>query len=151
MGQSLSQVYIHITFRTKNNQTRIDKDVSAHLHEYIAGICKALDCPALKIGGVADHIHILCRLSKKVTQAKLVEEIKKSSSRWIKTIGSKYANFYWQDGYGLFSVNPSEIEVVTNYIKNQEEHHRNKTFKEELIAFLKKYGVEYDERYLFDE
>lgn len=78
-----------------------------------------------------------------------MEEVKKSSSKWIKTIDTKYKNFYWQDGYGIFSVNPSEIQIVTDYIKNQEEHHRNKTFREELIAFLKKYKVEYDERYLF--
>ncbi len=149
MSQSLSQVYVHATFSTKDHQPLIDKNIKNRLYEYLAGICKTLQCPALQIGGYNDHIHILFRLSKNITQAKLMEEVKKSSSKWIKTIDTKYKNFYWQDGYGIFSVNPSEIQIVTDYIKNQEEHHRNKTFREELIAFLKKYKVEYDERYLF--
>ena len=150
MSQSLSQVYVHLTFSTKNHQPLIDKDIRPRLFEYLAGICKTLGCPALEVGGVADHVHILCRLSKTITQAKLAEEVKKSSSKWIKTINRKYSNFYWQDGYGIFSVNPSEIQVVIDYIRRQEEHHRYKTFQEELVAFLKKYKVEYDERFLFD-
>lgn len=150
MSQSLSQVYVHAVFSTKNRQPLIDKNIQDRLYEYLAGICKALQCSTLQIGGYNDHVHILCRLSKNITQAKWMEEVKKSSSKWIKTIDSKYENFYWQNGYGIFSVNPSEVQIVTDYIKNQEEHHRSKTFKAELIAFLKKYQVEYDERYLFD-
>ena len=80
----------------------------------------------------------------------MVEEVKKSSSKWIKTIGPNYRNFYWQDGYGIFSVNPSEVEVVIDYIKNQEEHHRKRTFQEEFLVFLKKYNVDYNEQYLWD-
>lgn len=81
---------------------------------------------------------------------KLLEELKKQSSKWIKTKGKKYLDFYWQNGYGIFSVNPSDIDPVISYIQNQKEHHRTKTFKEEFRAFLKKYNVEYDERYVWD-
>jgi REP element-mobilizing transposase RayT len=89
-------------------------------------------------------------LSKKIAQMRLVEEVKKQSSKWIKTIDSRYAQFYWQDGYGIFSVNYSQIDTVIAYIKNQEKHHQKRRFQEELIAFLKKYNMEYDERYLWD-
>ena len=113
-------------------------------------ICNELECYPVQVGGHNNHIHICCLLSKKITQIKLLEEIKKSSSKWIKTKGKKYEKFYWQDGYAVFSVNPFEVEKVVEYIKNQEEHHKKRTFQEELLAFLKKYNMEYDERYLWD-
>jgi REP element-mobilizing transposase RayT len=150
MSQSLSKVYVHLTFSTKERYPFIDSNINERLWEYLGGICKGLECNPIQVGGYKDHVHILCLLSKKISQIKLVEEIKKQSSKWIKTIDTKYAKFYWQDGYGIFSVNPSEIEVVVEYIKNQEEHHKKRTFKDELIAFLKKYNVEYDEQYLWD-
>ena len=118
--------------------------------EYLGGICKELECNPVQIGGHNDHVHICCLLSKKITQIHLLEEVKKSSSKWMKTKGLRYRKFYWQDGYGIFSINPAEIELVVEYIKNQEEHHRKRTFQEELLAFLKKYNVEYDEHYLWD-
>ena len=89
-------------------------------------------------------------LSKKTTLVKLLEELKSNSSKWIKTKGDEYSSFYWQDGYGAFSVNPSQIDIVINYIENQKEHHTKKTFKDEFISFLKKYEVEYDERYVWN-
>jgi len=150
MPQSLSKVYVHITFSTKNRQNIIDNEIKNKLFEYLGGICKKLECNPVKVGGYKNHVHILCILSKKVTQIKLLEEVKKSSSKWIKTQSTKYSNFYWQDGYGIFSVNPSEIDVVEKYIENQEEHHKTKTFQDEYRAFLKKYEVEYDERYVWD-
>ena len=150
MPQSLSNVYVHITFSTKNHYPFIDTTIKDRLWDYLGGICKSLECYPIQVGGHNDHVHILCLLSRKISQAKLIEEIKKSSSKWIKTITPRYSKFYWQDGYGIFSVNPSEIGVVVKYIKNQEEHHRKQTFKEELIAFLRKYRMDYDERYLFD-
>jgi len=150
MGQSLSKVYVHIIFSTKNRIRLIDSEIKPRLFEYLGGICNQLDCIPLQVGGTNDHVHILCLLSKKITQIKLIEEIKKSSSKWIKTIGPNYRNFYWQDGYGVFSVNPSEVNIVVNYIKNQEEHHKKQTFKEEFMAFLKKYKIEYNEDYLWD-
>jgi REP element-mobilizing transposase RayT len=117
MPQSLSKVYVHLTFSTKERYPFIDNAVKERLWEYLGGICKGLECNPVQVGGYKDHIHILCLLSKKITQIRLVEEVKKQSSKWIKTQDAKYAKFYWQDGYGIFSVNPSEIEKVVEYIK----------------------------------
>lgn len=117
---------------------------------YIGGICKNLECTPIIINGHEDHIHILCFLSRKISLMKLVEETKSHSSKWIKTKGEKYSIFYWQSGYGAFSVNPKEIEIVKTYILNQEEHHTKKTFQQEYISFLKNYNTEYDEKYLWD-
>ena len=128
----------------------IDEVIQKTLFEYLGGICKGLDCNPIKIGGYRNHVHVLCLLSKKISQTKLLEELKKKSSKWIKTKGTAYSNFYWQDGYGIFSINPTEIDVVARYIENQAEHHKEKTFQEELIAFFKKYKVEYNEKYLWD-
>ncbi len=150
MPQSLSKVYVHITFSTKNRQNRIDDDIKDTLFEYIGGICKNIECDPIQVGGHKNHIHILCILSRKIAQMKLLEEVKKGSSKWIKTQAAKYKDFYWQDGYGIFSVNPTEIEVVKEYIEHQEEHHKSKTFQEEYRAFLKKYNVEYNEKYVWD-
>ena len=150
MPQSLSKVYIHITFSTKHRQNLIDETIEKSLYEYLGGICKGLDCNPVRVGGYQNHVHVLCTLSRKITQMKLMEELKKQSSKWIKTQSSHYSGFYWQDGYGIFSVNPRQVNEVVKYIDNQKEHHQKLTFKEELLAFLKKYGVEYDERYLWE-
>ncbi len=150
MPQSLSRVYTHITFSTKNRENRIDSEIEKRLFEYLGGICKGLEYNPVKIGGYKNHVHILCLLSRQVTQSELLEKLKKESSKWIKTIDGKYKDFYWQRGYGIFSVNPSETEVVIEYITNQVEHHKVKTFEEEYRAFLKKYGIVYDEKYVWD-
>ena len=150
MSQSFSQVYVHITFSTKNRYPFIDNDIKQELWSYLGGICKELECNPIRVGGDCDHIHICCLLSKKITQMQLLESIKSSSSKWIKTKGVKYDKFYWQKGYGIFSVNPSELDIVTAYIDSQEEHHKKQTFQKELLAFLKKYKINYDERYLWD-
>jgi REP element-mobilizing transposase RayT len=150
MGQSLVKNYVHVVFSTKYRQELIFPPVEEELHAYLGGICKSLECQPLKVGGYTDHIHILCMLSKKIALMKLLEEVKAHSSKWIKTKGEAYQDFYWQDDYGAFSVNPSEVEVVVNYIANQKEHHSKKTFQDEYRAFLKKYQVEYDERYVWD-
>jgi Transposase and inactivated derivatives len=150
MPQSLSKVYVHITFSTKNRQYLIDDAIKNSLFDYLGGICRSLDCNPLKVGGCQDHIHVICMLSRKVAQMTLLEELKKQSSKWIKTKGKEYADFYWQSGYGIFSVNPTETEAVVDYILNQEEHHKKVTFQDEYRAFLKKYKVEYDERYVWD-
>ena len=150
MGQSLVKNYIHLVFSTKYRQPLIHPPVEAGLHAYLGGICNKLECQAIKVGGYTDHIHILCMLSKKLPLMKLVEEVKSHSSKWIKTKGDAYANFYWQDGYGAFSVRASEADKVIEYISNQHEHHRKKSFQEEYRAFLKEYEVEYDERYVWD-
>jgi REP element-mobilizing transposase RayT len=150
MPQSLSKVYVHLTFSTKNRSPFIDDEIKNDLWEYLGGICRGLECNPIRVGGHNDHVHICCLLSKQITQIKFIEEVKKQSSKWVKTKGERYSKFYWQDGYGIFSVNPSEIDVVVEYIKKQAEHHKKRTFQSELVAFLKKYNVEYDERYLWD-
>lgn len=150
MPQSLVKNYMHIVFSTKNRQPFIKEEIQDELYAYIGGICRNLECHTQAIGGVEDHIHILCNLSRKIALMKLLEEVKSHSSKWIKTKGVEYENFYWQRGYGGFSVNPSQIDIVIKYIQNQKEHHKKRTFKEEYRAFLKKYDVPYDERYVWD-
>ncbi|MGQ1784393.1 MULTISPECIES: IS200/IS605 family transposase [unclassified Saccharicrinis] len=150
MPQSLSKVYVHITFSTKHRENLINNEIQDRLYEYLGGACRALECNPVSVGGYYDHVHILCTLSRKITQAGLLQELKRGSSKWVKTLGAKYQNFYWQDGYGIFSVKPSEINVVVDYIKNQKEHHKTKTFKKEFRGFLKKNNVEYDEKYVWD-
>lgn len=150
MGQSLIKNYIHIVFSTKHREHLINPPHEHELHNYLGGICKNAECQPIIIGGYTDHIHILCMLSKKIALMKLVEEVKSHSSKWYKTKDTSLKNFYWQDGYGAFSVNPAEVDVVSQYIANQKEHHSKKTFQDEYRAFLKKYHVEYDERYVWD-
>jgi len=150
MPQSLVYNYLHITFSIKDRQAFIDKHIQNELYAYLGGICKKYECNPLTVGGHQDHIHILCTLSQKTTLMNLIEKLKTGSSKWIKTKGNKYKNFYWQHGYGAFSVNPTEIDTVMDYIKNQEIHHKKRTFQEEYRAFLKKYNIDYDERYVWD-
>ncbi len=150
MPQSLVHNYIHITFSTKNRFPFIDNEINKELFSYLGGICKNLECNPIIIGGHKEHVHILCLLSRKIALMKLIEEVKSHSSKWVKTKGVKYQNFYWQRGYGGFSVNPTEIDIVKKYILNQEEHHKIKTFQDEYRAFLKKYKIKYDEKYVWD-
>ena len=124
MGQSLVRNYVHIIFSTKHRLHLIDELIENELHAYISGICLKLECQPLKIGGFTNHIHILCLLSKKVTLIKLLEEIKSHSSKWIKTKSEVYKNFYWQDGYGSFSINHQGVDAITQYITTQKEHHK---------------------------
>jgi REP element-mobilizing transposase RayT len=150
MGQSLAKNYVHIVFSTKHRQHLIYSPVDQELYSYLGGICKNLECYPAKVGGHTNHVHILCLLSKKIPLMKLLEELKSHSSKWIKTKDIALSNFYWQDGYGAFSVNPSQVDIVKAYIENQEEHHGKKTFEEEYLQFLKEYSIEYDERYVWD-
>lgn len=150
MGQSLVNNYIHIVFSTKHRAPLINPSVETELHSYLGGVCNQFECQVIKVGGYTDHIHILCMLSKKIALMNLVEKIKSNSSKWIKTKGEAYRTFYWQDGYGAFSVNPSEIDIIIKYINNQHQHHSKKSFQDEYRSFLKKYNVQYDERYVWD-
>ena len=150
MSQSLSKICVHIIFSTKYRQPIIDEKIEEELWNYLGGVCNELECVSIKVGGYVDHVHILCVLSKKITAMKLLQEVKRSSSLWIKTKGKEYEDFYWQDGYAIFSVNPYELDVVIRYIAHQKAHHENKDFKRELRSFLKKYNVEYDEKYIWD-
>lgn len=150
MGQSLVKNYIHLVWSTKHRYPFIQPPVEAELYDYLGGTCKKLDCPVLKVGGYNDHVHILCMLSKKLPLMDLLEKVKSHSSKWIKSKGEGYENFYWQDGYGAFSVNPREVDTVIQYIANQHAHHSKQGFQDEYRAFLKQYQVEYDERYVWD-
>ncbi len=150
MPQSLVKNYIHLVFSTKHREALLDAKIQPELFNYLGGVCSNLDCNPLQMGGYTDHVHMLFLLSKKLPLIKVVEEVKSSSSKWIKTKGNEYSNMYWQTGYGAFSVNPSEVDVVTTYIQMQNEHHKTRTFQDEYRAFLKKYQVEYDERYVWD-
>ena len=150
MAHALAKNYLHIIFSTKHRQPFIDEEIENELHRYIAGICDNLESLAVKVGGYWDHIHILCLLSKKITLIKLLEDIKSDSSFWIKTKGQRYQNFYWQTGYGAFSVSPSEVETIKKYIEDQHEHHQYECFQDEFRGILKKNQVEIDERYLWD-
>ena len=150
MGQSLVKNYLHIIFSTKNRQPLILPEFEENLYRYLGGVCRNLESPALMVGGYVDHIHILCLLSKKLTLVSMLENLKTESSKWMKLQSPTLKNFYWQDGYGAFSVNPYQVDIVLNYILNQKEHHKKRTFKDEYRKFLKKYKVEYDERYVWD-
>lgn len=150
MPQSLSKVYVHITFSTKHREDLIDVEIQEQLFEYLGGTCKGLECNPVKIGGHTDHIHILCLLSRKISQATLLESLKKDSSKWIKTISNKYQHFYWQRGYGIFSVNYMKIDTVIHYIKHQKEHHQQNSFRNEYRALLEQNSIQYDESYVWD-
>ena len=150
MPLSLSKVYVHIIFSTKHRVNLIDDQIEDNLFEYIGGICKELECNPIQVGGYRNHVHILCTLSRKIAQMDLLEAVKKGSSKWVKTKGTKYRNFYWQRGYGIFSVNPKKIDIVSRYILNQKTHHEKKTFQVEYVSFLNAYNMEYDERYIWD-
>ncbi|PQJ11185.1 transposase [Flavipsychrobacter stenotrophus] len=150
MGQSLINNYVHIIFSTKNREQLIYPPVEQELYDFIGKECTRLACQPLKVGGHVDHVHILCMLSQKIALMNLVKEIKAHSSIWMKSQDKSLNSFYWQNGYGAFSVNPAETEKVIAYIDNQHEHHKSKTYQDEYRAILKKYKVDYDERYVWD-
>ena len=150
MGQSLVKNYLHIVFSTKHREPLIYPPYEEELHNYLAGICKNLECPPIKIGGYTDHVHILCMLSKKIALMTLLEKVKGNSSKWMKTRDSSLENFYWHDGYGAFSVDPSNMDRVIGYIANQHEHHSKASFQDEYRGMLIKNNVEFDERYVWD-
>ena len=151
MSQSLSQLYVHLTFGTKRREPLIQNHTESELHAYMAGILKNMESPAILINSVPDHIHILFRLSKNYALAKVVEEVKKNSSKWIKNNFQETKYFKWQIGYGAFSISSSMVEVVKQYILNQKEHHKNIGYREEIEEFVKKYDIiEYDPGYFWD-
>ena len=150
MAQSLSQLYTHIVFSTKNHVRYIKPGIEAELYAYIGGTIKAIGGIPFMINGMGDHIHIFSTLPKTVALSKFVEDIKRSSSRWIKTKGIAYQYFAWQNGYAGFSVSSSQKDIVVRYIANQKEHHKTLSYKEEVIKFLKEYSIDYDEKYLWD-
>lgn len=150
MPQSLHVLSAHIVFSTKGRHPWLSDDIRARVWAYQSRVLQNLECHSITVGGVHDHVHALCHLTKKHAPMKVLEVLKKDSSKFVKTLRADLAAFHWQDGYGLFSVSPSHFEAVRGYILRQEEHHRKETFQDELRRILKKYAVEFDERYLWD-
>ena len=128
MPQSLSKVSIHTIFSTKNREPSLDSATRPRMHAYLATICRDLGGEAFCVGGVSDHVHVVTTLPRTLSQAELIEQIKKPSSKWIKAFGARYRGFSWQRGYPAFSVSPSHLEAVLQYVQRQEEHHRTHTF-----------------------
>ena len=150
MPQSLARNLVHLVYSTKNRQPWIPKEHRDALDAYQAGIFQEWDSPALLIGGVEDHVHALFSLSKNWALKKIVEEVKKGSSKWMKANGPRNLDFCWQAGYGAFSVSQSNEESVKRYIENQERHHKRLTFQDELRALFQRHKIEFDERYVWD-
>jgi putative transposase len=151
MPQSLSQIYLHLVFSTKDRKPfLVDEAFRDRTHAYLVGICNNLGCPTLRVGGVADHVHMLCRFGKTIEVANLIRDLKRDSSKWIKDEQPQLDNFHWQRGYGAFSVSPSHVEALIEYIAGQEEHHKTVSFEDEFRRICQRYGVEIDERYAWD-
>ncbi len=150
MPQSLANVVVHVVFSTKDRVACLGSSVRPALHAYLATVARNAGCDCPRVGGVADHVHLAVRLSRTVTIAALVEELKTSSSKWLKTQSPELGGFAWQRGYGAFSLGPNDLDALLAYIDNQEEHHRTKTFQDEYRAFLAKHGITFDERYVWD-
>ena len=150
MPQSLARLHVHLVFSTKNREPIITDTVRGSLHAYMATVLQNLNCHPVLINSVEDHIHLLFELARTVSVSQAVEDVKKSSSKWVKEQGSQFRNFAWQAGYGVFAVSESNVEVVREYIANQREHHRKKTFQDEYRQFLERHRIAFDERYVWD-
>jgi len=150
MAQSLSSIVIHVIFSTKARQRVLIPEIRKDLFDYMANIAKNSASIVYEIGGVEDHVHMLVSLPRTLTLAKLVELIKKGTSKWLKQRHVALRLFSWQNGYGAFSVSTSQIPVVRKYIQQQEEHHKLKTFDSEFVAFLKLSNIPYDEKFLWN-
>ena len=150
MAQSLASLHLHIVFSTKHRIEWIDDEVRPELHAYIAGTLRNIRCPAERINSVEDHVHILMQLHRTKAVADVLEGIKSSSSKWIKTIHERFADVQWQAGYGAFAVSSSNVGAVRTYIDVQREHHRARSFQNEYREMLRRHGVEYDEKYVWD-
>jgi len=150
MPQSLSKVILQIVFSTKNREPWLEPDVRPRMHAYLATVCRDLGAELVRVGGVADHVYIVTTLPRTVSQAEFIEQMKKTSSKWIKALDARYRGFFWQRGYGAFSVSLSQLDTVLDYVKAQQQHHRTRTFQEEYRELLRKHGIDFDERYVWD-
>ena len=150
MSQSLSQIFLHIVYSTKHRKPFLKGDaLLSEVHAYLATTVASLGCPALIVGGVEDHVHLLCRFGRGITVADFIRDQKRASSSWLKT-KPRLRDFQWQSGYGTFSVSPSHIRPLTQYIRDQRKHHQTESYQDEFRRLCKKYGVELDERYAWD-
>ena len=150
MSQALAKIYLHLIFSTKNRECSIPDDVRCDLHSYMGGILHGLGCSPIEINTEPDHAHILFVMTRTETVSNVVGQIKKSSNDWLRNRDAQFRDFYWQGGYGVFSVSQSNVEEVRHYIRGQREHHKRVSFQEEFRSFLKRYEIEFDERYVWD-
>jgi putative transposase len=150
MSGTFSQIYIQVVFAVKGRENLIHKEWKDDLHKYIAGIIKGKNQKSIIVNGMSDHIHAFIGLRPVMPISDLVRDIKNNSSNFINDNKLVKGKFSWQEGYGAFSYSHSHIENVYQYILNQEEYHKKKTFKEEYTDFLRKFNIEHDEKYLFD-
>ncbi len=150
MPQSLTKLYAHLIFSTKNRHPFLDDAIRPRAHAYLATVIRNLDSPWVVVGGIADHVHILFDMGKMHAPVHFVEHVKRESSKFVKTLGARYRDFYWQRGYGMFSVSPRDRDEADAYVRGQEEHHRRRTFQEEYRALLCQYGIAFDEQYVWD-
>ena len=151
MAQSLCKIYLHIIFHIKTNSPEVHTNHIPRLHQYIGQLVNTTDCHVVTVGGTGNHVHTLVLLNSTESVAHLIEEMKRNSSRWIKTLGKQYEMFAWQGGYAAFSVSQSLVEKTKNYIANQVEHHKKKSFKDEYLEFLRLYNINFDERYVLSD
>jgi REP element-mobilizing transposase RayT len=150
MPQSLASILVHLIYSTKNREPWLLPEIDPELYAYQATVFQEMKSPALLINDTADHVHALFLLGRTVPLCDVVEEVKKQSSKWLKTKGPRLAGFAWQAGYGAFSLGESGVPAARRYIEGQKEHHRTRTFQEEFRTFLRKYKIDYDERYVWD-
>jgi len=150
MPQSLARLDIHLVFSTKNREQWLSNSIRDELHAYMATVLQNMGCKPVILNSVEDHIHLLFEISRTRSISQVVEEIKKASSKWIKTLGPGFASFSWQSGYGAFAVSVSNVPTVRDYIANQREHHRNRSFQEEYRRFLELNQIAFDERFVWD-
>jgi REP element-mobilizing transposase RayT len=150
VSQSLTKLYAHLIFSTKNRERWLDDEIRPRVHGYLATVIRDLDSPWVVAGGVEDHVHILMDIGKKTAPVKFVEQVKRESSKFVKTFGKKYGKFYWQRGYGMFSVSPKDRDEAEDYVRNQVEHHRTRSFQDEYRTMLRKYDITFDEQYVWE-
>ena len=151
MAQSLCKIYLHLIFHIKTTSPEINDEHLERVHSYIGQLVNTTGCQVVRVGGTSNHVHVICTLSREVTIAHLVEELKRNSSRWIKTIDDNYKHFAWQNGYAVFSVSQSVIDKTIAYVENQKTHHTKVSFREEYLQWLKLYGIEFNEQYIFTD
>ena len=149
MSQTLTKILLHVVFSTKDRSNLITPAIESDLHAYMGGICRNVDSPAIMIGGIENHVHLLISLSKNIALCDLMMTLKKDSSKWIKSKGNTFQQFHWQNGYGAFSIGESQVNAVTEYIQSQKERHKSISFEDELVALAKRYSVDFYPRYLW--
>jgi REP-associated tyrosine transposase len=150
MAQSLSSILLHVVFSTKNRRPAIDAAIEPELFANFTTTGQTLGCPVHAFGGAADHVHIACSLSRANSASKLIQELKQASAKWMRTQGPQLSDFDWQNGFAVFSIGQSEIDDLRAYLAGQREHHRRVSFQDEYRELLKRYDVEYVERYMWD-